>query len=72
MNGIYTYIYSLAVAAAAAGIAITLAPDNGTLKKYVKYAAALCVLIMMILPARGAVTETRKRKQYRVKQPCHK
>jgi Stage III sporulation protein AF (Spore_III_AF). len=56
MNIFYSYIYSLAVAAAAAGIVTALAPDGGQLKKYVKYIAALCMLLMLILPARGAVS----------------
>lgn len=56
MNDFYSYIYSLAVAAAAAGIVTALAPEGGQLKKYVKYIAALCVLIMLLLPARGAIT----------------
>lgn len=55
MNEIYSYIYSLAVAASAAGIATALAPDEGQLKKYVKYVAALCVLVMLALPAKNAI-----------------
>jgi hypothetical protein len=55
MNEIYSYIYSLAVAASAAGIVTALAPDEGQLKKYVKYIAALCVLVMLALPAKTAI-----------------
>lgn len=55
MNEVYSYIYSLAVAASAAGLATALAPDGGQLKKYVKYIASLCVLVMLALPAKNMI-----------------
>jgi len=55
MEEVYSYIYSLAVAASAAGIATALAPDGWQLKKYVKYAASLCMLLLLALPAKNMI-----------------
>lgn len=55
MNEVYSYIYSLATVATAAGIVTALAPDGGQLKKYVKYVASLCVLVMLALPAQNMI-----------------
>ncbi len=55
MNEFYAYIYSLAVAVTAAGVVTALAPESGQLKKHVKYIAALCVLLMLLLPAKNAI-----------------
>lgn len=56
MNELYSFIYSLAVVAAAAGIATAIAPDSGQLKKYVKYVASLCVLVMIVMPAKNVIS----------------
>lgn len=53
MNSVREYLASLVIVAAAAGLLSAFSPVGGTMKKYVNYAIALAVVIVVLSPLRS-------------------
>ena len=53
MNEPGIYVYSLIALSVASGIAITLCPENGNIKKYVKYLCALMIALCLVSPIKN-------------------